>query len=333
MKNKIKGMMLGVGIGDALGIPLENMSYKDIQSAYGIVTDYLYKPFLSDDTSLTIAVAEALLEDRTLGAQTQTLESQAKHHIAAYNESTYGWGSTTRLAVQKLKDGVHWSVSGTKGGKITGLGNGCAMKIAPVAVVLIADEFKFFSSLVQFQGVNFIADLCAMTHQTSLAISSGLAQAAAIKYCLQQKPSSFNANEFLDAVINASEFGKRYFPDTFVQDLSLRLAECYNYKNWPVERCVEELKGTCYVYNSLPFSYMFFLRNPNSIDSLYQVVSAGGDTDSNASMVGALLGALNGKDIFPSHLAEKPIFNKLNNVAERLAERFTLLMHENCSIK
>lgn len=61
-------------------------------------------------------------------------------------------------------------------------------------------------------------------------------------------------------------------------------------------------QGSAYVYNSLPFSYAFFLRNQDSIETLYDVVSAGGDTDTNGSIVGSMLGAKNGVKIFPEHL-------------------------------
>ncbi len=47
---------------------------------------------------------------------------------------------------------------------------------------------------------------------------------------------------------------------------------------------------------------MFFVRNPLSIDALFDVVSAGHDADTNGSMIGALLGALHGTAIFPPHL-------------------------------
>ena len=49
---------------------------------------------------------------------------------------------------------------------------------------------------------------------------------------------------------------------------------------------------------------MFFVRNPLSIDALFDVVSAGGDTDTNGSMIGALLGALHGTAILPAHLVD-----------------------------
>jgi ADP-ribosylglycohydrolase len=68
---------------------------------------------------------------------------------------------------------------------------------------------------------------------------------------------------------------------------------------------------------------MFFLKNPYSIDSLYEVINAGGDADSNGSMVAALLGALNGPFIFPSHLVHglnQIQFNEVLSVADEFTE-------------
>ncbi len=62
--------------------------------------------------------------------------------------------------------------------------------------------------------------------------------------------------------------------------------------------------ASCYVLNSQPFSFAMFLRNPYSIETLFDTVNAGGDTDTNGSMVASLLGALNGTKIFPQHLIE-----------------------------
>ena len=51
----------------------------------------------------------------------------------------------------------------------------------------------------------------------------------------------------------------------------------------------------------ISFTYFFFLRQQN-IESLYDVISSGGDADTNGSMLAALLGALHGPDIFPNEL-------------------------------
>mgnify|MGYP001607376832 FL=1 len=83
--------------------------------------------------------------------------------------------------------------------------------------------------------------------------------------------------------------------------------------------------GTCYVYNSLPFTYAFFFRNPTSIETLYDVVNSGGDTDTNGSMCGALLGALNGTAIFPQHLVDGLVGKeKILDVAERFCDAFNI---------
>ena len=46
------------------------------------------------------------------------------------------------------------------------------------------------------------------------------------------------------------------------------------------------------------------LKNAHSFETVFQLVNAGGDTDSTAAMAGALLGALHGKNILPQDLVK-----------------------------
>jgi len=78
-----------------------------------------------------------------------------------------------------------------------------------------------------------------------------------------------------------------------------------NYGGMPSDDIVKYCgSGGFLAHDSLPFSYAYFLRAPLSIDALYDVVSAGGDADTNGSFVGSLLGALHGRSIFPKHLVD-----------------------------
>jgi ADP-ribosylglycohydrolase len=61
-------------------------------------------------------------------------------------------------------------------------------------------------------------------------------------------------------------------------------------------------KAAFSAYNSFGLSYAMFVRKPDSFEAVYDVIAAGGDTDSNASIVGSLLGALNGEKVIPSDL-------------------------------
>ena len=67
--NKVKGALYGVAIGDALGAPLEFMSAEQIQKRHGKVTEMIGGGWLNvkpgevtDDTQMTIAVAEGILD-------------------------------------------------------------------------------------------------------------------------------------------------------------------------------------------------------------------------------------------------------------------------------
>ena len=69
-KDKILGALFGVAIGDALGAPLEFMSASEIKRKHGTVTEMIGGGWLSvepgevtDDTQMTLAVAEGILEN------------------------------------------------------------------------------------------------------------------------------------------------------------------------------------------------------------------------------------------------------------------------------
>jgi ADP-ribosylglycohydrolase len=164
-----------------------------------------------------------------------------------------------------------------------------------------------------------------MSHQTSVAVSAGLAHASGLAHCLGADAASFDSGEFVRVVINASRIGRSYFTDTLTEDdIIERLVECRDYAEWPPDRCVAEFEnGRNHVYHSLPFTYLFFLRQPRSVEALFEIVSCGGDADSNGSMIGSLLGALNGPAVFPAPLVEElEAAGRLVDMANRLCDLF-----------
>lgn len=316
-------MLFGAGCGDALGRFCEGWSHEDVRSRYGRITSYIVPDgwpvgrkagVCTDDEQMTRAVGEGLLQSGGL----PDMDAQVQAHVNAFHESTQGWGPTTYGAVRRLTQGVPWQLAGARSGRITGLGNGCPMRISPASLLLV-------------QGipgaVEFITSICSMTHQTSVAVSAGLAHAFGLAYCLQVEPVTFNAADFVKVVVDASKLGKNSFLETLNEDdITERLAQCHHYTDWPPERCVAEMEGgRSYVYCSLPFTYMFFLRGHRTIDALYEVVSQGADSDTNASCCGALLGALHGTSIFPDHLVnELEARDRLIETANRLCDVFQI---------
>lgn len=323
-RDKVRGCFLGVGIGDALGKPVEMNTAEFIQETYGRVTEYLssstHKYFAgdmagtwTDDTQLTLAVARAFNRDGKFD-----MDAIVEEHTVEFMNTVAGWGRTTKDAVAKLVEDGNWKESGkhaTFGGMTVdelaaagkrprGAGNGVAMKVAPVAIYMAAtnpacDEPAWGESLQK------LAQFSAMTHYTSMGVTSGLAQAFAVFKCLQSTPENFDVQSFIKSVQSAGVMGRRYLPETITDDdLANQFQHLDKFDEYYPERIVEELKGGCYIYESLPFTYMFFVRNPNDVESLYDCVSAGGDTDSNGSMLASLLGALHGQSVFPESLVE-----------------------------
>lgn len=310
-KDKISGMFLGIAIGDALGMPNENLTFEEIIAKNRRLTTYVrpdgHKWFdgreagtWTDDTQLTLLIADSLIEHKKIN-----LDDLAKRHVEYWKrEGDLGFGPTTRAAIKKLEAGVHWSQSGKSNNPKHGVGNALPMKVSPVGA-LRASPF-WLDQWLEWKSkfIDNIIELTLMTHYRRLAIDSALAHVFAINLCLS---GNFSIKNFLKEVYRWSDF-ILYEENSSLEDRLLKRFDMLS-KIEPESLTTEQIikifdGGTSYVYNSLPFSYAFFLRNPYSIETLYEVVNAGGDTDTNGSIVGGLLGVLNGASIFPQHLID-----------------------------
>jgi ADP-ribosylglycohydrolase len=309
-RDRVRGLFLGTAIGDALGMPAETWSKKQIAEKYGVIKTYLgghphkwndgttwihedarEAGTWTDDTQLFLAIAKAIIDKGKID-----LPSIASRHVEAMVHSIKGWGKSTRDSVANLAAGASWKDSATG----TGVGNGVCMKIAPLGV------FWAVKPTVYKQAMEDAANLAMMTHKTSIAVSSGLAHAGGICRILLDDHGMFSQSHFIRAVTVGSQLGEKYLPETIKEDrLTQRLEQLVDARTWDDDKIIENYgAGACYCFHSLPFTYAFFLRNPHSIESLYSVIGAGGDTDSNGSMLGGLLGAVNGTSIFPQNLVD-----------------------------
>ena len=299
-------------------MPVETMTPSQILERYpetgGRITDYLaptghkwYDGELpgttTDDWQLTAAVARAMIRSPL------DMDEQVKEHVAAYGVSTKGWGRTTREAVRKVANNVHWSQS-REHANGRGRGNGVVMKIAPAAMYYRTTEGGRTTEQMD-SFYQFLFDLTAMTHRTRMAMVASLAHACAVYGCFGDHARFTRTifGKFTFLKVDGDTVGM-FWPkwhDLSVEehDIAKRLDELRDWKGFDFSK-PEGLfgGGSCYVYDSLPFTYAWFLKDPDSIESLYDCVSAGGDADSNGAMLGSMLGARHGTAIFPQHLVD-----------------------------
>ena len=156
-----------------------------------------------------------------------------------------------------------------------------------------------------------------MTHPSSVAVSSCFSMFYTTLYCLQATPETFKPKDFVFQAVSGAAAGETYFPETLTDRLTERLQTLMEART--EEEIIKDFNGgKSYCFDSLPFAFAYFLRNYDSIEAVYNAASAGGDTDTNASMVGALLGSLHGTKVFPDHLVER--LHKIEEVKEVASE-------------
>jgi len=137
--DKIRGVYLGLALGDALGMPVEFHSIEEIREIYG--EEGILNPeknaIWTDDTETTIVVTNSLLR---LGKAEQIKDLNediigqtfAEEFINWLNNPGYSPGIITTQAVNFLKvnGAKKWKLSGTNNSK----GCGTVMRTAPLGI-------------------------------------------------------------------------------------------------------------------------------------------------------------------------------------------------------
>lgn len=330
MRSKIQASLMGVMIGDAIGMPVEMMTPEQIlkmTDGKGISTfvepiqrkladtQGLKAGSTTDDWQLTRAVTESLL--RCGGFN---MYDMALGHVEAYETSTSGWGTTTRVGMEQLKE--YFDTRGKSGrrpgkpappvtnsrGQITGCGNGVAMKIAPMG----------FYSNVRYNEIQTLGEL---THPDQRASSAAFAVAWIISSNLHKPISSYKILEKLIKELQTNEdIWDEEHTDTFSSRLARLRDDTLLYG--PIELLRQEIGTDCLALESVCFAIALFLRTPDDFrKGVLTAVNSGGDADSTASMVGAMIGSNVGLDGIPKEWVEfSPNFKEAAELGGRFAD-------------
>jgi ADP-ribosylglycohydrolase len=301
--NKAKGVLFGLAIGDALGYPTEFMSLSRIKEKYGSsgIQDLPKTPaFFTDDTQMSIAIAEALIKagDRDM----ETLMAAVKDEFIIWYhspENNKAPGKTCLTGVANMERGVHWSESGVARSK----GCGSAMRVAPIGYFYQNDPKKL-KLVAQASGI------CTHGHRTAVSASIGAA------YLVKLALDGIDPVRMIPETLSFTAGISREF-DTAL----LKVSECLD---WPDEEKALNYLGKGWIgEEAVALALYCFLKHTGDFKkTVLRGANTNGDSDSIACIAGSISGGYLGIDAIP----EKWIKNiekteYLDTLAKRLSNK------------
>ncbi|MDF2920473.1 MAG: cytosine permease, partial [Microbacterium sp.] len=300
-RDRARGAMLGLAVGDALGMPTQYLSRELIRRRYGQIYAFLPGPAdndfsrglpagrVTDDTDQAVILGNLLVEGNgnvdVLEFSRQLIAWEARMRASGSLDLL---GPSTLKALTLVSAGTSPDETGRWGDT-----NGAAMRIAPVGIVTTARPLSLL--------VDATEQASRVTHNTGIAIAGAAAIAAAISSGISGSP--FSAS--LEAAVAAARIGQTRGHYVAGADVADRIA-------WAVdlvrERPVTEALDLIYrlvgvgiaTQEAVPAAFaVASMFSTNAWDACRHAASLGGDCDTIAAMAGAVVGAHVGGSSIP----------------------------------
>ncbi|WP_350576442.1 ADP-ribosylglycohydrolase family protein [Pseudomonas sp. HY2-MNA-CIBAN-0224] len=323
------GAFYGLALGDALGMPTQSFSRAQIIARFGQITGLVDAPAdqpiapnmpkgsITDDTEQAILVAQLLVDGNgDIDPSTLAQRLIAWEAVMQAKGSQDLLGPSTKRAIEMILAGHSPEESGRYGTT-----NGAAMRIAPVGIAAdISRPDLFIKAVVQ---------ACQVTHNTSLGIASAAAVAAVISSGINGKKLEHALNAGTEMAYIAEHHGHwvaggRIGP-------RIRWARHASHECNPdnLGDLLYDVIGTSVAsQESVVAAFALAQRvasgSLSSFNALCIAASIGGDTDTIAGILGAMLGACAGLEQWPQALIQQ--VKEVNNLQlEPLVEHLLIL--------
>lgn len=279
------GCLLGMAVGDAIGLPPEGLSPQRAARMYPPPLRHhliLGRGMVSDDTDHACLTARALLlAGGDAEAFDRTLASSLRCWLAGLPA---GVGFATLRAILKSCVGMGPERSG-----VASAGNGPAMRSAIIGVV-----WGHAPDVM----VEWVRRSTRLTHTDPKALQGAVAVALAAYQAASAPVTS--PDDYLAALARLLGAGADEF-----MSLAHRAAESAA-RGEPVARFAESIGSrrgiSGYILHTVPCVLQVYWRFPDDYAAgIEEIVRAGGDTDTAAAILGAIVGARVGKQGIPRH--------------------------------
>jgi ADP-ribosylglycohydrolase len=312
-----------MAVGDALGAPLEGLTYHQIRSAYGMVAEYVdgvrawpKKPFrwrapglYTDDTQQALVLADSLLrfgqiDPAWVGATYLQLANPRGSHLGAHRAV----GRSFRGVIDALEAGRHPLDCGQ-----TSAGIGAAMRIAPLGI--------YYADADTDTLIDAVLSASRITHRDLRSLAGAAAVALTIRRLIRGEPREPSLLFKLAHDIAAAEDQIARAADDLSltgrdhrRSISIAVARVESllevHRDVAHQAIVEEARRhgpepDCrrptmgFPPALIPCCLYVLFTHESFEDALVEIVNLGGDTDTAGAILGALAGCLYGEAAIP----------------------------------
>lgn len=281
LKDKYRGAILGLAIGDALGAPVEFQMPGD----FDIVTDFMDTPRFelpaghwTDDTAMALCLANSLIE-KGFDPDDQ-VERYLRWLSDGYCSSTgkaIGVGQTVLRALSRFRPGESPYIGVT--GRYAD-GNGTLMRIAPIALYFRKNPIEAMKYAELSSKITHGSMLCAQACQyyTGLIIGAlnGVPKEKILSHSFSPVENYWQEHQMTDEIQNV-------------------VAGSYKEIEPP------DIQGRGYVVKSMEAALWAFYSSETYEDGVLKAVNLGDDADTTGAIYGQLAGAYYGMQQIPTH--------------------------------
>jgi ADP-ribosylglycohydrolase len=300
LHDKAIGCLLGQAIGDAMGSLCE---FESSSGAAAHVAQYLKdngqltlngkqtRLRITDDTEMCLALARSLIRN-----QRYDVHDVAQSYVTWYHSHPVDVGCSTTRALQKtdveLSGATNYSIAlkCAKKRNPESLSNGCLMRLAPLGIAGVnwtTDElFRNGRLDCQLTNPNPVAQeaVCLYLGALKMGLETGSFEKIKNDICGYSSP----IKKLIGQAINTPSIGMIPI-----------------YEQNKVESVTTDSAYQGHLGVALYSAFYELSHTKNFIDIMTNIMSRGGDTDTNCAIAGALYGAINGYEKIPSYLIEE----------------------------
>lgn len=294
--DRARGTLLGLAVGDALGMPSQTLPRDVIRREYGRI-EFFVPPFeghpvshglvagqVTDDTEQTLILARRLIAAPDgfddLGWARDLLEWEADIRGRGLRDLL---GPSSKAALDALLAGASPDETGR-----AGTTNGAAMRIAPIGIMTAPDAALL---------VERVARTCRVTHNTGEAIAA----ASAVAMIVSKGISGAGFEESLDCALDAARRGQTLGNAVGVSDVAARIERALELgAAGDLEALIAGVGTSVKSHESVAAAFgLLRLAKGDVWAALQMAANIGDDTDTIGAIAGAMGGACFGSAALP----------------------------------